>query len=224
MFPSRDPALAQKLLDSLWEHATTENWACLVGVDPGDNRIGQANVTCYTLPAALYFPDRTGKADKLFRPTWALNWLAKKAKAATHFWALNDDVVVNQLGWDERILDLQPGQLGLTDLTPESGWHSNFPAFTRAHLTEFGTLFEPTFWGWGADHWICRTAALAGQARWLRIAIDHAQADTSRQRRIQAHQPKPPPETTRSAWIRRLKAIAQQRGAGNEPTPRSKNE
>jgi hypothetical protein len=222
LFPSRSPVLAQRLIDSLWECAATYQWACLVGVDPGDNRTGQANVTHYTLPAALYFTDRTGKNDTLFRCTWAINWLAKQAKDATHFWALNDDVVVDEIAWDRRILALEPGQLGLTDLTPASGWHSNFPAFTRAHLDEFGTLFHPNFWGWGADHWICRTAALARRAHWLHIELAHDQADLGRQRRIQAHQPPPPSPAVRADWIRRLQAIAQKKGAGTAPTPKHK--
>jgi hypothetical protein len=188
-------------------------------VDPGDDRHGQADVIYQTLPAALYFADRTGNGDTLFRCTWAINWLARQAKHFSHFWALNDDVVVDTIGWDQRILTLEPGQLGLTDLTPASGWHSNFPAFTRAHLEEFGTLFEKTFWGWGADHWICRTYALARRARWLHIELQHDQADLGRQRRIQAHQPPPPAQAVMLEWVKRIMSIDKKTEAGNEPTP-----
>lgn len=160
-----------------------------------------------TLPDQLYFSDAINPEAKLFRCTWAINWLATRARTATHFWALNDDVVVNQFGWDAAILTLNPGEIGLTDFTPAAGWHSNFPAFTRAHLDEFATLFHPNFWGWGADHWICRVAALSGRARWLRIDLDHCQADQQRQARIQAHQPPPPPLRVMNEWAERIKGI-----------------
>ena len=177
-------------------------------MDPGDRREDLDQIRHYELPAALYFRDAADRNTRLFRPTWALNWLARKARNASFFWALNDDVQIAGNGWDAKILGLERHELGLTDFTPESGWHSNFPVFTRAHLEEFATLFHPSHWGWGADHWICRTYALAHSARWLQIELHHHQADAERQRRIQAHQPPPPDLSVQIAWAHRIQSLA----------------
>lgn len=206
----------KSLTDSLTATADTDQWELHVGVDPDDLRRDAHQVLHHVLPPAIYFSPDGHDGKPLIRCTWAINWLARFAADATHLWALNDDVTVQAQGWDRRILTLEPGQLGLSDYSPSAGWHSNFPVFTAAHHREFRTLFHPRFWGWGADHWICRTYALAGRAKRLFIDLEHAQADQQRQQKIQRFGPAPPTPTEMLIWAQRIKALAQKKDPHDE--------
>ena len=167
----------------------------------------------------MYFASIANPNNRLFRPSSAINWLARHAEPHTHYWALNDDAVVRTPGWDERILELEQGWLGMSDYSPAGGWHSNFPVFTLRHLETFETLFHPAHWGWVADQWICKTYTLADRAKPLGIHILHHQADQVRQREIYQHQPRDPSYDEQLRWARIIASTAHEKRAGNKPAP-----
>ena len=165
-------------------------------------------VTYRRLPEHMYFNSIAAPNTRLFRPSAAINWLARRADPATHYWTLNDDAVIRTPGWDERILSLPQGWLGMSDYSPAGGWHTNFPVFTRRHLETFETLFHPNHWGWVADQWICRTYTIADKCMPLGIHILHHQADQLRQRAIYHHQPDDPPNEEQERWARIIESTA----------------
>jgi hypothetical protein len=175
-------------------------------------------ITYIELPAHMYFRSIPEPSKILFRPSSAINWLARHAEPHTHYWALNDDAQVRTPGWDERLLELEQGWLGMSDYSPAGGWHSNFPVFTRKHLETFESLFHPAHWGWVADQWICKTYTLADRAQPLGIHINHQQQDPTRQRAIYQHQPTDPSADEQQRWARIIAAIAKKKAAGTTPT------
>ena len=122
--------------------------------------------------------------------------------------------------WDERILELPQGYLGMSDYSPAGGWHSNFPVFTRQHLETFETLFHPMHWGWIADQWICKTYTAAARRLPLGIHILHHQADQLRQRAIFQHQPDGPSDDEQQRWAHIIAATstrAEEANGSNQP-------
>lgn len=200
-------------MDSLFRTSRGKHWHIFAGVDPETRRRETALVTYCRMPDHMYFRSIPEPNIRLFRPSSAINWLARHAPPHTHYWALNDDAIVRTPGWDERILELPQGWLGMSDYSPAGGWHTNFPVFTHRHLETFETLFHPNHWGWVADQWICRAYTLAERCRPLGIHILHHQADQIRQRAIYHHQPDDPSEDEQQRWARIIAATAA------KPTP-----
>jgi hypothetical protein len=209
--PSRDRELLERLVDTLWARARGDQWHIYVGLDVRDHRKELPQTKYVQLPKHMYFRSVSDPAKTLFRPSSAINWLARNAPIATHYWALNDDAVVLTPGWDERIMELPQGWLGMSDYSPAGGWHSNFPVFTLRHLETFRTLFHPRHWGWVADQWISKAYTIAERALPLGIHILHHQADQARQQAIYHHQPDDPDVSEQLRWAKIISATAQKK-------------
>jgi hypothetical protein len=180
----------------------------VVGIDPETNPQPLSRTRFVRCPDALYKHITAPRPARLFKGTWCINWLALLSPTYTHYWALNDDVEITSEGWDTKILKIPQGWLGLSDISPEAGWHTNFPVFTVKHLQAFRTLFPWHFWGWGADHWITRTYREVGRTLRLWIDLHHNQADSNRQRLTQLAGPQPPSDRFREAWKARIHSLS----------------